>query len=89
MTHEIKLIKIHKRNIKHLRNQKVKLGLHCPTHIKNQLEDEAASVEDLEHTVRRRLQSLLERAAMQGINTDPAVTIEIEDIQEYFDDTVS
>lgn len=86
MIHEIKLIEIHRRNIKHLRAQKAKLGLHCPPHIKNQLDSEKKSVAELEGVLRRRRQLLLEKAALKGINTDPEISIEIEDINKYFDD---
>lgn len=89
MTSEIKLINIHRRNVEILNKQKAKLGLHCPLHIETQLENETEQIEELETTLRRRLHILLEKAALKGINADPSITIEIEDIQEYFNRTVT
>lgn len=84
MLHELKLIKIHKRNLGHLMGQKSHFGKHCPPHIQNSINLEREAIQEIEQNLNRRLQGLLMKAAVTGINTDPSVSIEIEDIQEYF-----
>jgi hypothetical protein len=86
MIHEIKLLDISKKRAEHLRNQKVRFGLHCPPYIKSELDDVLEEIEGYEETLKRRRQGLLEKAALYGANTDPAISIEIEDINEYFGD---
>ena len=84
MLHEIKLIKIHTRNLGILVEQGAILGLAVPVHIQNQISHEKSSIEELEKGLQRRLQLLLEKAAVYGLSADPSISIEIEDIQEYF-----
>jgi hypothetical protein len=84
MIHEIKLITIHRRNLKYLAEQKAQLGEFLPIYIKNQINSNEEYIAELETTLKRRLQNLMEKAALKGINTEPEVSIEIEDIQEYF-----
>jgi hypothetical protein len=84
MIHELKLISIHKRNLLHLQKQKAQLGEFLPVYIQNQIDTNEESIAELETTLKRRLQMLLEKAALKGINTDPEISIEIEDIQAYF-----
>lgn len=85
MVNEIKLITIHKRNVEILNAQKARLGLHCPLYLETQLEHEINAIKELEDTLRRRLHALLEKAAVYGISADPSISIEIEDIQKYFE----
>lgn len=85
MNHNLKLIQIHKKNIEILNKQKAQLGMHCPMHIQNQLDHENESVAEIETELKRRLNALLLKSAQYGISVDPSVTIEIEDIQSYFD----
>lgn len=81
---EIKLIKIHKRNLEHLAEQKARLGEYLPVHLGNQLDSEITQIKELEDTLQRRLQALMLKAASYGLSADPSITIEIEDIQAYF-----
>lgn len=85
VVNEIKLITIHKRNVEILNAQKARLGLHCPLYLETQLEHEINAIKELEDTLRRRLHALLEKAAVYGISADPSISIEIEDIQKYFE----
>lgn len=84
MIYEIQLINIHKRNLELLEKQKAQLGEYISVHIHNQIEATAKEISDLERALRRRLQSLMEKAAIYGLNSPPEVSIEIEDIQAYF-----
>jgi hypothetical protein len=84
VNHQLNLIQIHKRNIEILGRQKAELGLHCPMHVQSQLEHELKAIKEAEKTLQRRLQGLLQQSATYGISADPAIGIEIEDIEEYF-----
>jgi hypothetical protein len=84
MIYELKLIAIHKKNLQHLSWQKAQLGEFLPVYIQNQIDSNNESIAELEKSLKRRLQMLLEKAAVKGLNTDPEILIEIEDIQEYF-----
>ena len=44
-----------------------------------------SSIESIESNLRKRLQALREKIAIYGISADPAISIEIEEIQDYFD----
>lgn len=87
MIHEIKLLTIHKRNLKYLAEQKAQLGEFLPVYIRNQIASNEESIAELETTLKRRLQNLMEKAATYGLNTPAEVSIEIEDIQQYFKET--
>lgn len=86
MIHEIKLIKIHRRRIKVLKEQMAARGLQSSATAVMEIEDAEKEIKEIENTLRRRLQHLLEKAALKGISADPSISIEIEDIQEYFEE---
>ena len=84
MMHELKLIKIHRRNLEILGEQKAMLGEFLPVHLQNQIDFGIKAIAEIEKNLKRRLQILLEKSATYGLNTPPEVSIEIEDIQAYF-----
>jgi hypothetical protein len=84
MSSELKLIKIHKRNLEILAQQKARLGEYLPVHVQNQIDSEQTSIAELEAILQRRLHGLLEKLALYGLSADPSISIEVEDIQAYF-----
>lgn len=84
MIHEIKLLKIHKRRLEILEQQKAKVGAHYNATIMVEIEDIKEEMGNIENSLKRRLQALREKAAVYGLNSDPSITIEIEDIEDYF-----
>jgi len=81
---EIKLLKIHKRRLDILEQQKAKVGVHYNATLEMEIDDIKEKMKDIESGLNRRLQSLREKAAIYGISADPSISIEIEDIQNYF-----
>lgn len=84
------LIKIHKRRLNVLIGQAKAFGvLHCPAHIINEIKYISGEIRGLYSkeigAKGRRLQLLKENQAIHGINTDPAVSIEIEDLDKLIE----
>jgi hypothetical protein len=85
MQQEIKLLKIHKRRKEVLEEQITRIGRNlAPAHLLTETADIDEQVEEIETNLKRRLQALREKLAIQGINADPSLSIEAEDIEEYF-----
>lgn len=84
MNHQIKLINIHKKRMSILEEQKAKTGVHYNATLEMEITEIKEQILDIENQLKRRLNELLLKSATYGISVDPSVTIEIEDIQEYF-----
>jgi len=84
MSHQIKLLKIHRRRQNALKTQQAKIGVHSNVSIGIEINDIEENVNSIESDLNRRLQVLLQKAALLGLYADPSLAIEIEDIQEYF-----
>ena len=83
--HEIELLKIHRNRYNTMAHQRAHYGKSVPTHMITEMRDIERQIENIEDGLRRRLNSLRSKMAIQGINSDPALSIEVEDIEKYFD----
>lgn len=90
MNHNLKLIETHKRNLAYLKRQQAMFdpGM-APLSTVNQIAYTEKAISEIEGELQRRLELLLLKAAQYGISADPAITMEIEDIQKYFEDNRS
>jgi hypothetical protein len=88
MIHEIKLLKIHKRRLDILKQQKAKTGAHYNATLEMEIGDIEEAMKEIEDTLGRRLQSLRLKVATYGLSADPSISIEIEDIESYFETIV-
>jgi hypothetical protein len=85
MIHEIKLLGIHKRRLEIMEQQQAKVGVHYSATLLMEIDEVKNQITDIEAGLKRRLQALREKAAIYGLSADPAISIEIEDIEKYFE----
>lgn len=79
------LIKIHKKRLNILIGQAASFGKkYCPPHIIQEIRDISGTVRDLYQKSMddnsKRLQLLKQKKAIYGLNSDPSLDIEIEDL---------
>ena len=80
---KIKLIEINKRRLNKLEEKAAKVGIQMDASIDMEMEDIKEIIEGFETELLKRLQIRKEQKALQGINTDPAILIEIEDLEKW------
>jgi len=84
MNNELRLLKIHTRRRDELIKQKIALGGRADVSIQIEIEGITDTILEIEMEVERRSQKLRETAALYGSSVDPSISMEIEDIEDYF-----
>ncbi len=86
LEHVRTLLNIHTKNSEILQQQKASASGTFAVSVQNHIDENKLSIVGLREELKRYKQKLLEQQARSGINTDPSILMELEDVDKLIDE---